>query len=210
MKVTAVVPLSKTRYRIEIDGETAFVLYGGELRRYGVAEGRELARTDWEEIMHQVLPRRAKLRCMKLLTARNYTRAQLIDRLRQGEYPPETVEEAVAYVESFGYVDDEAYARSYVEDHIASRSRRRITEDLRRKGVSAGHIEAALLAVEERDGMQDEESMIRRLLEKKHFDPQNADRKERQRIQAFLYRKGFSPEKIRKALNAGAWEEDTF
>ncbi len=210
MRVTAVVPLNKTRYRVEIDGETAFVLYSGELRRYGVAEGRELDSRDWEEIVHQLLPRRAKLRCMNLLKTRSYTRAQLVDKLRQGEYPQEAVEEAVAYVEGFGYVDDEAYARSYVEDHMASRSRRRIIEDLRRKGVDAACIEAALLAVEELDGEQDEEAMIRSLLEKKQFDPHSADRKERQRIQAFLYRKGFPPEKIRRVLNAGVWEEDTF
>ena len=49
--------------------------------------------------------------------------------------------------------------------------------------------------------------MIKELLRKKHFDAKQADLKEKRRIQAFLYRKGFSPDKIRKAMNFDDLEE---
>lgn len=55
--------------------------------------------------------------------------------------------------------------------------------------------------------LQNEEAMIKELLRKKHFDAKQADLKEKRRIQAFLYRKGFSPDKIRKTMNCDDLEE---
>ena len=43
------------------------------------------------------------------------TEAQLREKLLQAEFSPELVEEAVAYVKSFGYIDDERYVRNYIE-----------------------------------------------------------------------------------------------
>ena len=42
--------------------------------------------------------------------------------------------------------------------------------------------------------------MIRELLEKKGFDREAADRKERQRMYGFLMRKGFPAELVRRAV----------
>ena len=61
----------------------------------------------------------------------------------------------------------------------------------------------------EKGGEQDEQSMIRELLHKKHYDPEaETDWKERQKIYAFLVRKGFSAEAIRKAI--GGMHSDDF
>ena len=51
--------------------------------------------------------------------------------------------------------------------------------------------------------------MIREQLHKKHYDPEaETDWKERQKIYAFLARKGFSAEAIRKAI--GGMHSDDF
>ena len=49
------------------------VLYKGELRLYGVREQEELSEESYREIMQEVLPKRATLRCMNLLQSRAYT-----------------------------------------------------------------------------------------------------------------------------------------
>ena len=67
MIVTRTEPINKTKYAVSIDGEFAFVLYKGELHKYGIAQDRELPPHVYEEIMENVLPKRAKLRCMNLL-----------------------------------------------------------------------------------------------------------------------------------------------
>lgn len=207
MIVTRTEPVNKTKYAVSIDGEFAFVLYKGELRKYGIAEGKELSQEIYQELLENVLPRRAKLRCMNLLKSREYTRWQMEEKLRQGKYPPSVIEEAIAYVESFGYINDEAYARRYVETGMETKSRRRLEDDLRRRGIDRSCIEEAFCTVWEEDGLQNEEAMIKELLRKKHFDAKQADLKEKRRIQVFLYRKGFSPDKIRKAMNCDGLEE---
>ena len=201
MTVTSIVPEGRTKYAVAIDGECVFTLYKGELSRYRIREGGELSEEAFAEIMQTLLPKRAKLRCMNLLKSRSYTRRQLMDKLRAGKYPEAVIEEALSYVESYGYVDDAAYARSYVEDQIEKKGLTRIEEELLRKGVDRSLIEEAVSLVQEKDGRQDEAALIGSLLEKKHFRPEEADYSERRKMQAFLFRKGFSAEGIRKAMN---------
>ena len=126
MRVTHIEELSKSRSRVFIDGEFAFVLYKGELRLYHVVAGEELSQKDYQIIMGQVLPKRAKLRAMNLLKGREYTTRQLYDKLKSGDYPEEIIKEALDYVESFHYTDDLRYAVSYISGHETTRSRRRI------------------------------------------------------------------------------------
>ena len=161
MLITKTEPVNKTKYAVSIDGEFAFVVYKGELHKYGISENRELAQDVFDEIMEHVLPKRAKLRCMNLLKSREYTRQQMEDKLRQGKYPPSVIAEALAYVESFGYIDDAAYARRYVSAYLERKSRRCMEEELRRKGIDRNGIEEAMRIVQEEDGLQDEEGMIR-------------------------------------------------
>ena len=48
MIVTKVEPLSKTKYKIYLNHQFAFVLYKGELRSYKISDGRELSvRKNW-------------------------------------------------------------------------------------------------------------------------------------------------------------------
>ena len=201
MTVTQIEPISSAKSAVWIDGEFAFVLYKGELRNYRLEENEEITTAVYEEIIGSLLPKRAKLRCMNLLQERSYTRKQLQDKLKQAGYSEGIIEQALAYMESFGYVDDAAYAKRYVEDYLERKSLRKISEELARKGISREIIEDAIAFVEERDGASDEETMIRELLIKKKYDAETADYKEKNRIQAFLFRKGFSPDKIRKVMN---------
>lgn len=207
MIVTGLEPLSQKRIAVNVDGTFAFVLYKGEIRKYGIKEGEEIGECEWEEIMQELLPKRAKLRCMNLLKAREYTRRQMLDKLKAGKYPPQAIEEALRYVESYGYINDAAYAVRYIEANLSTRSRRRIEDDLQRKGVDKSIIEQAFNETAENGDVQNEEEMILRLLEKKHYDQNNADYKEKQRMQAFLYRKGFSPGNIRRCIGMSGMEE---
>ena len=102
MTVTKTEAVTKTRYKVYIDGQFAFVLYKGELSRYHVKEGAELSEGTYEKIRGEVLVKRAKLRAMHLLNAMGRTEAQLREKLKQGGYPEDIIDEAVAYVKSFG------------------------------------------------------------------------------------------------------------
>lgn len=200
MVVTQITGISKSRYQIYLDGEFAFVLYKGELRQYQVKEQQELSEDAYQHIVGEVLPKRAKLRCMNLLQSKDYTQKQLEDKLRQGEYPASCIEEAIAYVKSYGYVDDERYARSYIEYHIESRSRSRIEMDLMRKGIAKENIRSAFEELEQLGVEQDELALARDILHKKNYNPETATRQETQKMYGLLYRKGFRSNTITRAL----------
>jgi len=68
-------------------------------------------------------------------TDKAYTEKQLRDKLVQGEYREDAVEEAIAYVKSYGYIDDRKYAEDFISCHMADRSRKKMELDLCRKGI---------------------------------------------------------------------------
>lgn len=201
MIVTQISEVTKSRCRIYLDGQFAFVLYKGEIRQLQIKENQELSGESYQQIMAQILPKRAKLRCMNLLQSRDYTRRQLEEKLIQGDYPRECIEEALAYVESYGYIDDERYAKDYIEYHIGTRSKVRIETDLQKKGIAKDTVRAAFDKLADTGMEQDEDAMIRDLLRKKNYCTDGATDREKQKMYGFLYRRGFSPESILKALS---------
>ena len=208
MRVTRIEELTKSRSRVYIEEEFAFVLYKGELRSYHIVVGEELASEDYETIMGQVLPKRAKLRAMNLLKKREYTTKQLHDKLKDGGYPERIISEALSYVASFHYTDDLRYAVAYITGHESTRSHRRIEQDLLNRGIDQDTLERAWQEWEDQGGTQNEQAMIRELLKKRGYDPETVDRKEMQRQGAFLMRRGFSGDSVRKALfSRGGFEE---
>ena len=146
------------------------------------------------------MQKRAKLRCMHLLEKRDYTEKELRQKLTAGntEYTQEEMDIAIDYVKSFRYVDDGKYACKYIEAMRSRKSRRQIEQELYQKGVDKELIQEAF----EVTGEVPEEEQIARWMEKRHYNPESADLKEKQKMYAFLARKGFCPENIQRALKA--------
>lgn len=201
MTVTELTELTRSRIKIKIDGEPAFVLYKGELRTYGIQEGQELAEEAYHEIMEELLPKRAKKRALNLLKNRSYTSAQLKEKLETGGYPEQISQEAVDYAASFGYVDDDRYAADFIEYNKETKSRMRIFMDLQRKGIPEPVIREKWESIVGDERQELEKEQIIRWVNKKHFSPETATLQEKQRIMSFLYRKGFSIDNIRSALS---------
>lgn len=198
--VTQVEELSKSRSRVYLDYEFAFVLYKGELRRYHIKKNAMLSEEDYETIMMQILPKRAKLRAMHLLKAREYTQKQLEDKLKQQYYPAEIIQTAVDYVKSYHYIDDERYARDYITGQLEKRSRRRIEEDLAGRGISRERVHSILEEIEPDKLQQAETERIEELLRKKRYDSEEMSYEEKQKIMAYVCRKGYAPETVRRVM----------
>lgn len=199
MIVTDIRELDKKRSKIYLDGEFAFVLYKGEIRDYKIAVGGDIPRSTYDEVMTVVLPKRAKLRAMNLLQKKDYTEKQLRDKLSDGDYPQELIDEAIAYVRSFHYIDDERYARDYITYHMSSRSKNRIIQDLANKGISKDFYQNILDELYQEDSDAEIEQ-IKKLLIKKHYDPGTTEFEDKQKIMAFLMRKGYNSSDIRRAM----------
>jgi regulatory protein len=147
----------------------------------------------------------------RLLESRSRSEAEVRRRLTTAGYRPELVDRAVIRLVELGYLDDEAFARAWVESRDRARPRGEIAlrRELRLKGIAQGTIEAVLEDRAESAEAGADEVAARRLLDRhartlsRIADP----RVRRQRAYALLARNGFDPE-ICGRLSRGVGEPD--
>ncbi len=197
MLVTKVESVTKTKYRVELDQQFAFVLYKGELAKFGIREMEEIPEEQYEKIRTEVILKRAKLRAMHLLTDMARTESGLREKLKQGMYPEDLIDAAIDYVKSFGYLDDNRYAEQFVESRKGSKSKQEIRALLLQKGIRKEKIDRAL---EKCWQEEDSAEAIRALIRKKRVDLSQASEQEIQRLYAFFGRKGFRFEDVRQVI----------
>lgn len=205
MEITKVQALTKQKYRIFLDGESAFAVYKGERSRYHLEEGAVLPPEVYEELVNRVLKKRATLRAMHILERTDKTEAQLRRKLEESEYPKEAVESAIAYVTSYGYLDDRRYAEHYIEWKKQGKGKARLKMELVQKGISREIIEEVL----ESTDFGETREMIRQIILKKRKTDIPMNEKEKQRLYGFLMRKGFSSSDILAVMREEEWRNNT-
>lgn len=200
MVITQIKEIAKKKSQIFLDEEPAFVLYNNEIRKYRLVCEQEIPESVYAEITGILLPKRAKLRAMNLLQTKDYTRKQLKDKLTQGGYGEDIVEQALCYVESYHYIDDLRYAKNYISYRLSTKSKKKLEQELLGKGVKNEIIQKAFEELSDEGQKSDEISMINDLLIKKKYNFEHPEMKEMQRMYGFLSRKGFSQDAIYKVL----------
>ena len=138
---------------------------------------------------------KAAARAMKLLLFKSRTVRELKKKLLEEEFSEEAAEDALAYVSSFGYLNDAAYAENYIRSHKDRKSRMVMRRELEQRGVSSELIDAAF-----EEEPVDEESALDALLRKKAGEPHEMDEKELRRVCAFLARRGYPQGEIWSAV----------
>ncbi|HKG24646.1 MAG TPA: RecX family transcriptional regulator [Thermomicrobiales bacterium] len=136
---------------------------------------------------------------MNLLARRPRSEREIRDRLKRKGYPPETIDAAVGKLEGWRYLDDEAFARYWVENREANkpRGRRLLEQELRLKGVDRETIRQTIDETE-----LDESSAALSLARTKlrtygKLDPAVA----RRRLGAFLVRRGYGYDVVKPVLD---------
>jgi regulatory protein len=158
----------------------------------------------------------------RFLEARARSVAETRRRLSDAGYRPELIDGAIARLLAIGLLDDEAFARHWVEsrDRARPRGEMALKRELRLRGVEA-HLIAATLDERRRVDAEDplgadrdlddadqrldpDEAAAARLLERRRRDLDRVvdPRKRRARAYAVLARNGFGPE-IASRLSAG-------
>ena len=186
--------LDKRRSKVFLDGDFAFVLYQGEIARYRLREGLLLSTELYEEILRQVVGRRAREKALSLLKTQGRTEYELRRKLDSHLNLRKIMEETLGSLREYRYLWDEAYAVSYVEIYGTGKSRAELECALRRKGIDREVIRTAL-----RDTETDSREAIEKLLRKRGCSADSSP-KEKQKTFAYLMRRGFSWEEIRDAL----------
>ena len=139
---------------------------------------------------------RARKRAMYLLGARDYTSSALKEKLLNN-YSEDTAERVVEDMKSYGFLDDEEYARKLASSLINGKKYGfyRAKTEMKRKGVEELTAEQALAEYEKEDYSQQLVSLI----EKKYADKiQDGD--DRRRTVSALARRGYGFSEIKEAV----------
>ncbi|MEG0368684.1 MAG: regulatory protein RecX [Hungatella sp.] len=195
MLITSIAPLDQRRSKIFLEENFILVLYQGELRRYHLEVGSELTPEDYREILETILCKRARERALYLMKYSDKTEREIRRKLKDGFYPEEAIDRAVAFLKEYRYIDDESYATRYIECYGSKKSRRQMHYDLQQKGLPRELVESLLQA-----SPVDEETQIIRFLQKKDYDMEHTNQKDRSKLVASLARKGFAFDTIRKVM----------
>lgn len=129
---------------------------------------------------------------LRLLTGREYSEKELVERLRKKGYCTASAEAAVKRCRELGYVDDVRFARERARALMRNGRAvgRRILTDLSSRGISEA---AALAALEEARRECSEEELIADLQSRRFpdFSYDDADDRQRRRVVNFFLRRGF-------------------
>jgi len=207
MKITAVTPQQKDKNRVNVmvDGKFRFSLDIFQYSDLGIKIGREyseeeLTALETESSFGKVYARALEYCLMRPHSAkevRDYLYRKTRDsRTKTGEIKkgiaPEITQRVFDRLVEKGYIDDEKFARYWVENRGLTKgaSRRKLTAELQAKGVDRSIVEHALQAT-----TRDEASELQKVVAKKR-----ARYSDDQKFMQYLARQGFSYDDIKKAL----------
>ncbi|MFA5146373.1 MAG: regulatory protein RecX [Candidatus Omnitrophota bacterium] len=142
----------------------------------------------------------AKNSAYRLLRVRPRSEAELRGRLKEKGYDGVTIDGAVEDLRTKGYVDDEKFARFWVESrmHLNPVGDVVLKHELRRKGISDAVIDAALeTKAKAYNEYEIALSMARDRFERlKKLDRRKATK----RLYDFMLRRGFAYETVRRVI----------
>jgi regulatory protein len=135
--------------------------------------------------------------CLRLLTARARTRAELAERLAKRGYPEDVSTAVLDRLEHVGLIDDEDFAEQWVRSrHLhAGKGKRALAAELRTKGVDDELISSALSDIDAGAERTRAEQLVRdKLRREKLGDPgdRDAENKVTRRLVGMLARRGYS------------------
>ncbi|MBQ9842165.1 MAG: regulatory protein RecX [Clostridia bacterium] len=157
--------------------------------------GGDITEQQLDTLLESSQYNRARERALYLLGLRDYGCRELQQKLLT-EATPEIAAAVVERLRQVGLLDDSRFAARLAR-HLGEYKqypRRRIRQELLRRGVDAATVEAALESLEGEDFQQ-----ALALIEKKYYNKIN-NPEDRQRTIAALARRGFTYAAIRRAL----------
>ncbi|EJX07052.1 hypothetical protein EVA_04841 [gut metagenome] len=142
---------------------------------------------------------KVRQKAMRLLEHMNRTEKGLEEKLKNAGFSPEAIKNGMDYVRSFGYLNDQRYAETYISSRIGCKSRQKLLLELLQKGIDRETFERAW---EEIASIQkpDERQILKELIQKKYAPGTRLTEKEMRRLYGYLSRRGFRPGDIFSSL----------
>lgn len=199
MKITDIKQQVKRqgRYSLFVDGKYAFSLSENALLSHGIRIGQELSEQELQDYKDASRLDKAYNLTLSYVARRLRSEWELQDYFRRKDIDEEAGEHIMDRLKHFGYVDDTAFARSWIENRrlLKPISRRRLMLELRQKHVADDIIRQLL----EEDETSDIET-LKSLIERKRRQSRYQDN---QKLMQYLVRQGYNYDDIKSVLRSG-------
>jgi regulatory protein len=192
MKVTALKLQSrnKTRVNVFLDGE--FVLGLAKILAVRLRVGQELTDAEVERLRAADAEEEAHTRAVNLIARRPRSEAEVRQRLQRAGVAAPVIAAVLERLRGSGLLDDEAFAKYWVENRAAfrPRSKRALQMELKRKGISPTAVEDVLQATDDAEAAY--ALALKRARQLTHLPAPDFRRK----LSDYLARRGFDYETV--------------
>jgi len=159
--------------------------------KFHLERGMEIDEDRLKELLYEEEFSKAKSYVYRILARRMYTTREIHDKLVQREYVDKIIEDVIAILERYGYLNDRTYAQEWIESRMRSKPKGKIAlkRELERKGIDKLIIEDALSQAFD----QSKEAEMALDLARRKVRSYNADDPvaAKRKLQSFLIRRGF-------------------
>ncbi|MCL6603015.1 MAG: RecX family transcriptional regulator [Paenibacillus sp.] len=207
LEITKVERQKKSDHRYIIHfGIHKMTVHEDVMIKYRMITGSQFMKSDLEQIVLADERQRAYVEGLRYLGHKPRTALEMTRRLRQKEIGETIIAETLQRLQSEQYIDDPLYAKQWAEQRITNQRKGKmwIRQELREKGIDKSLISEAL------DDITPEQEQHSALLSarKKWNLIRGEVPDKRRKTGAYLMRRGFSGEMVRKVLQILVEEED--
>lgn len=193
------------KVHIMLDGEYKMTVDSAFVALHNIRDKSEISESELSLLEDAVNSRRAFNKAAELLSRRDHSEKELLQKLRQKGYSA-GAEEAAEKLREYGYLDDSRFALSYARElqRLKHFGKRRIEQELMKKGI-----ERSLIA-ETVEQLEFSEEELVALIERKYQKNLESEKGVQKTVNALL-RAGYSYSQIKDALSAfsqGQYEGD--
>jgi regulatory protein len=191
------------RFEIVVDDVVFAVLSIDAIERLQLSVGRVIAGLE-DRIAMEAAELKVADRALNMLAFRARSSSELARALIRNGDDRALVDRVIARLQAQGLLNDAAFAQSFARAKVvgANHSRRRVQQDLAKKGVARDVSNAAITAVFEDEGVDQREIVEQAARRKLRMLVKLEPIVRRRRLYAFLARRGYDSDDIRRAMEA--------
>ena len=193
MRITSLKQTTAEHVTVVLEDESEVKTTLGTVTELRLFAGRELSDRDMDILRRESKKALSREKALELVSQRQMSARELNKKLRDKGADEEAADYCVQWIIERGLLDEERYAAAIVRHYAAKGyGEGRVRQELMRRGVPRDLWDDALSA------MPEDTSRLDRLVASKLRDPD--DRDAVRKLSASLYRRGYSGEEIREAL----------
>lgn len=170
-----------------VDGQIIKDVNLGVMLSYSIKEG-EMEKARFKEFIKENDRERAKSYLYAMVARKARTTKEAREKLYEKGFHKDAVEYAIGIVSSYGYLNDQEFAKTFVENAKRSKGGYRLKKEMQLKGVGEEDIASALSNLDEEGEYESAINLAKKYLKNKDL----SDDKVREKLFRYLVSRGYS------------------